>query len=138
MAVYKFLAADRTAMAAALRTAWDNQVGPCTIEFYTGAMPANIADAIGAQVKLGTLTASDPLGSEAAGVLTFDPITQDNSADNGGTAAWARLLDGSGAPRALFDVTDLAGTGAIKINTTTIVAGGPILFNSLTITMGGA
>lgn len=138
MAIYKFLAADRTAMAATLRTQWDNQVGPCTLEFYDGAMPAAIADAVTTQVLLGTLIASDPLGTEANGVLTFSAVSQDNAADNSGTAAWARLKDGSGAPRALFDVTNTAGTGAIKINTVNIVAGGPILLNTLTITMGGA
>lgn len=138
MAVMKLLAADRTALATALRDLWDDQSGPCTLEFYDGSMPAGPATAIGIQVLLGTLTCSDPLGSEASGVLTFDTITQDSAADASGTASWARLRDGSGAARADFDVTNTVGTGVIKLNTTTIVIGGPIEVDSFVVTIGGA
>lgn len=138
MAVMKLLEADRTAIATKVRELFDDQVGACTLEFYDGSMPAGPATAVGAQVKLGTLIASDPLGTEAAGALTFDPLTQDNAADASGTATWARLKDGSGAARADFDVTGLAGTGVIKLNTTTIVEGGPIAVTSFVITIGGA
>lgn len=138
MAVVKLLEADRTALAAALKDLWDNDSGPCTIEFYDGSMPAGPATAVGAQVKLGTLTCSDPIGSEATGALTFGAITQDSLADASGTAAWARLKDGGGDARADFDVSNNAGTGVIKLNTTTIVAGGPIAVTSFVITMGGA
>jgi hypothetical protein len=140
MAVVKLLAADRTAMATALRTAWDTAVagGPCTLLFYTGAQPAGPNVAVGAQVKLGTLTCSEPLGSEAAGALTFDTITQDAAADAGGVATWARLVDPDGVARADFDVGDGASTAVIKLNTTTIVAGGPISVTSFVITMPGA
>lgn len=138
MAVMKLLEADRTSIATHLRGLWDNQAGPCTLEFYDGAMPAGPATAVGAQVKLGTLIASDPMGSEAAGALTFDPLTQDNAADAGGTATWARLRDGTGNARADFDVTGLAGNGVIKLNTTSIVEGGPIAVSSFVITIGGA
>jgi hypothetical protein len=140
MAVYKFLEADRTALAAQLATLWDTATaaGPCTLKFYDGAQPAGPATAVTTQVLLGTLTCSDPIGSAAAGVLTFGAVTQDNAADATGTATWARLLDADGVARADFDVTNTAGTGAVKINTVNIVAGGPIAMNSLTITMGGA
>jgi len=140
MAVAKLLEADRNAMATALRDAWDAAVaaGPCILEFYDGAMAAGPTSAIGSQVKLGTVTCSDPLGTVAAGALTFGAITQDNAADAGGTATWARLRDADGVARGDFDVTNTAGTGAIKLNTVTIVAGGPIRVNSFVITMGGA
>lgn len=139
--VYVFLEADRTAMAAHLATLWDTAVaaGPCTLKFYDGARPAGGPSvAVTTQVLLGTLTCSDPIGSTAAGVLTFGAVTQDNAADASGTASWARLFDADGVARADFDVTDTAGSGAVKINTVNIVAGGPILLNTLTITMGGA
>lgn len=138
MATIHLLPADRTAMATALRTALDSGAAACTLEFYDGAMPAGPATAVGAQVKLGTLTCSDPLGSEAAGALTFGAITQDDAADASGTATWARLKDGDGVARGDFDVTNAAGAGTIKLNTTTIVAGGPIRVTSFVITMGGA
>jgi hypothetical protein len=138
MAVIKLLEADRTALAAALKGLWDDQAGPCALEFYDGSMPAGPATAVGAQVKLGTLTCSDPLGSEAAGALTFGAITQDNAADATGTATWARLKDGAGNARADFDVTNTLGNGVVKLNTTSIVQGGPILVTSFVVTIGGA
>lgn len=140
MATYKFTAADRTAMATALRQAWNNQsgTGPATLKFYAGAIIADPTVAITTQTLLGTLTADAALGTEAGGVLTFSPMTQDSSADNNGTAAFAVLLDGAGVQRAVFDVTDHNGTGAIKINTVTIVQGGPIAMNTFTVTLGGA
>jgi hypothetical protein len=137
MAVMKLLVADRTTLAGDLRALFDDQSGPCTLEFYDGSQPAGPATAVGSQVKLGTLTCSDPLGSAGSGALTFDAITQDSAADASGTATWARLKDGSGVARADFDVSNGAGTGAIKLNTTTIVIGGPIEVTSFVITMGG-
>ena len=48
------------------------------------------------------------------------------------------MADNSGDAVADFDVTNNAGSGAIKLNTTTIVAGGPIAMTSFAITMPGA
>jgi len=137
MAVLKLLVADRTSLAAELLALWDS-AGPCLLEFYTGAILAGPAGAITTQVKLGTTTCSDPLGSVAAGALTFGPITQDNAADNNGDATWARLVDGDGVPRAVIDVTGLTGNGTCKLNTVTIYAGGPIRVESCVLTFGGA
>ena len=112
--------------------------GPAIIEFYTGAIPTALGDALTDQVKLGTLTCSDPAATQATGVLTFGTITQDGAADASGTAAWAYIKDSTGAIVNAVDVTDTAGDGFIKVNTTTVVAGGPIAITSLTITVGGA
>lgn len=112
--------------------------GPAVIEFYTGAIPTALGDALTDQVKLGTLTCSDPAATQTAGVITFGTITQDSAADASGTAAWAYIKDSTGAIVNAVDVTDNAGDGFIKVNTTTIVAGGPIAITSLTITVGGA
>jgi hypothetical protein len=136
--IIKLLEADRTALAAALRGLWDDGAGPCTLEFYDGAIVAGPATAVTTQVKLGTLTCSDPIGSEAAGALTFGAITQDSAADASGGATWVRLVDAAGVARAVFDVTNAAGNGVVKLNTVTIVAGGPILISSFVVTMGGA
>lgn len=134
----KLIAAVRTAMAAAMLTQFDAAAGPCTLKVYDGAQPADPTVAVSTQVLLGTLTCSDPLGSTAAGALTFGAITQDNAADANGTAAWARLLDGAGNPVADFDVSNSAGNGVVKLNTVTIVQGGPITVTSFVITVGGA
>jgi hypothetical protein len=138
MPVIRMLEADRTTLAGALRATWDLPAGPCTLEFYDGAMPAGgPSEAVGAQVKLGTLTCTEPLGTEAA-ALPFDPIAQDNAADADGTATWCRLRDGAGVARGDFDVTATAGTGTVKLNTVTIKAGGPIRVTAFVVTMGGA
>jgi hypothetical protein len=134
----KLIPAIRSAMALAFISTADAAEGPCTIEFYTGAYPALVTTAIGAQVKLGTLTCSDPVATDVAGVITFGTITQDSAADASGTAAWARIRDGAGAAFMDVDVSsEAAATGVIRLNTTTIVAGGPIALTGLTLTMGG-
>ena len=137
--IIRLLVADRTALAEALRAAWDSGAGPCTLDFYTAPMPAGgPSEAVGAQVKLGTLTCTEPLGTAAAGALPFDAIAQDNAADADGDASWCRLVDAAGVARADFDVTNAAGAGAVKVNTTLIVAGGPIRVISFIVLIGGA
>lgn len=135
----KLISSARSAMALALIAALDAEVGPCTIDFYddTGGIPALPSDATTTQVKLGTLTCSDPVATDTAGVISFGTITQDSAADAGGTAAWARIKNGIGGGIMDVDVSAAAGTGVIKINTVTIVAGGPIAMTSFTITTGG-
>lgn len=137
MAIIKLSTATRTAMANAIIAQIDAAAGAATLKFYTGTQPAGPDTAITDQVLLGTLTCSDPAATASAGVITFDAITQDGASDNSGTPTWARLADNSGAAVADFDVTNNAGTGAIKLNTTTVVAGGPIAMTSFTITMPG-
>lgn len=117
---------------------FDAGSGPATIEFYTGTIPTALGDTLTTQVKLGTLTCSDPSATQTAGVITFGTITQDSAADASGTAAWAYIKDSTGAIVNAVDVTDEAGNGVIKLNTTTVVAGGPIQISSLTFTVGGA
>lgn len=136
--ILRFVTTLRSAIANLIISACDAGGGACYIEFYTGAIPTNLGDALTTQVKLGTLVCSDPSASQDSGLITFAAITQDSAADAGGTAAWVYIKDSTGAIVAAGDVTDAAGTGFVKLNTTTIVAGGPIAMSSLTITVGGA
>jgi hypothetical protein len=135
MAVVRVTTALKTSAANALKTALDAGSGPATIKFYTGTMPAGPATAITSQVLLGTLTCSDPCGSESGGVLTFSAVTQDSSADNTGTATWARFADSTGAAVMDCDVSVTGGGGALQANTVSIVAGGPISITSLTYSL---
>jgi hypothetical protein len=137
MAVMKLVASARSQIALALIAAMDAGVGPATMAFYDGVMPAGLG-AVTDQVLLGTATCSDPVATEVNGVITFGAVAQDDAADAGGQAAWVRLFDGDGFAVADFDVSDTAGNGAVKINTVTIVAGGPIRVNSAVITVSGA
>lgn len=77
-------------------------------------------------VLLGTLTLSQPCGTIANGVLTFDAWTEDSSADASNTATWGRFRDGDGN-NVLDGSVGVAGSGAdFTINTANIVSGGPI------------
>lgn len=136
--ILRLIPALRSAIADLWISFFDAGSGPAIIEFYTGSIPTNLGDALTTQVKLGTLTCSDPSATQTAGVITFGTITQDSAADASGTAAWVYIKDSSGAIVNAGNVTDMAGDGFIKVNTTTVVAGGPILISSLTITVGGA
>lgn len=135
----KLATSTRTAIAAALLADFDGGTGPCTLKFYTGAQPANVATAASGTL-LGTLTCSDPMGDSTttAGALTFAAITQDSAADATGTVGYARLFDGGGVAKGDFSV-GAAGSGAdIIMNTVSIVVGGPITVTSFVITIGGA
>jgi hypothetical protein len=134
----RLIPALRSAIANLWITYFDAGSGPAIIEFYTGTIPTALGDALTTQVKLGTLTCSDPAATQAAGVITFGAITQDSGADASGTAAWAYIKDSSGAIVNAVDVTNAAGDGFIKLNTTTIVEGGPIQITALAFTVGGA
>lgn len=136
--ILRLAPALRSAIADLWISYFDAGTGPAIIEFYTGSIPTSLGDALTTQVKLGTLTCSDPAATQTAGVITFSAITQDSAADASGTAAWAYIKDSTGAIVNAVDVTDAAGDGFIQVNTTAVVAGGPILINSLTITVGGA
>jgi hypothetical protein len=136
--IYKFLTALRTAIGQEIIDQLSAGAGAPTIQIYTAPQPAGPATAISTQTLLGTLTCSDPVGTVTSGVITFGAITQDSSADNTGTAAWARLKDGDGNAIMDIDVTVTAGSGALKLNTVDIIAGGPIAITSFAITVGGA
>lgn len=135
--ILRFIPALRSAIADLWTSYFDAGAGPAIIEFYTGAIPAALGDALTDQVKLGTLTCSDPAAPQTAGVITFDTITQDSGADASGTAAWAYIKDSTGAIVNAVDVSNAAGDGLIKLNTTAIVEDGPIQMTSLTFTVGG-
>lgn len=92
---------------------------------YTGARPATGA-AITTQTLLGTLTFSTTSGTVTDGVLTFDAITADASADATGTATWFRITDSAGTFVMDGTVTATGGGGDLTLNTTSIVTGGPI------------
>jgi len=104
---------------------------------YTASQPANANTAVSGQTLLATLTFSDPAGAGAAsGVLTFSAITEDSSADDSGTAAWARIADSAG--NTIFDCDVGTSSATLILNTTTVVAGGVVRITSGTITIPAA
>ena len=75
------------------------------LRIYDGTQAATADTAIGAQVLLAELRFNaDAAAAATAGVLTFNAITQDSSANNTGTASWFRALKSDGST-VLFDGT---------------------------------
>lgn len=138
MPITKLAVSTRNKMAQQIIDDLDAGSSQSVLEFYTGTQPAGPDTAVTDQVKLGTLVCSDPSATKANGVITFAEITQDDVADNSGTATWCRQLSSAGTAVADHDVTNEAGTGAVKLINVAVIAGGPIGMASLTITIGGA
>jgi hypothetical protein len=110
--------------------------GAGSIEIRTGSKPASADDA-----ATGTLLATIPLaatafGAAVAGVATLQGVPlSDTSADNTGTAGWARVKSGGGAT--VFDgtVTASGGGGDFTLASTSVVAGTTVRLTSGTVTM---
>ena len=105
------------------------------LRIYDSTQPTNADTAIGAQVLLAELRFNaDAAPSASNGVLTFNAITQDSSADATGTASWFRALKSDGST-VLFDGS--VGTSGCDLNiaTTSIVAGAIVGVTSFVYTV---
>lgn len=79
----------------AVRDAIDAGAGAGLLRIYDGTRPATGGTAT---TLLAELTFSDPCAANASGgVLTFNAITADASANATGTASWWRGVDSTGA-----------------------------------------
>lgn len=131
MANVRYAASARNAILDQVRTLIDAGSSGGTIKIYTGTQPATGDTALSGNTLLGTLTFTDPAAPPATGgLLTFSAIAQDASADNSGTATFARIQDSNGVN--VFDCDVGTSGAAINLNTTTITAGGPIQITSFT------
>ena len=104
------------------------------LRIYDGTQPATADTAVSTQVLLSTLTlnaTSAPVA--AAGVLSFNAITQDASAAATGTATWFRVLK-SDNTTAVFDGSVGTATSDIILNTVSIVAAAVVSISSFTYT----
>lgn len=134
MAIITPSVAVRNAILTAIKTALEVGTQASTIAIYTGAKPSGPDSSVTSQIKLGTLTFSDTsIGSVSNGELTFGAITQDTSADNTGTATWARMFDGNGLAVIDVDVGTIGGNAFLQMNTVAVVATGPITMSSCVI-----
>lgn len=133
----KITTARRTAIAQDLvQDMADGTSNPNPVmEIYDGTMPASMGGAI-TDTLLGTLTLTAGVGTVNAGVLTFDTITDDSSADASGEAGWCRVLNRDGNEAVYFTIAD-DGSAEINFNEATIVAGAPISITSLSVVIGG-
>lgn len=105
------------------------------LRIYDGTQPANADTAISTQTLLAELRFNaDAAPSAVDGVLTFNAITQDSSANNTGTASWFRALKSDGST-VLFDGS-VGTTGSdMNIATVSIVAGATVGVTSFAYTV---
>lgn len=107
------------------------------LRVYDGSVPANVGTALGAQVLLATCPLSATSAPAASGgVLTFNAITNDSSADATGTATFFRLLT-SGATAVAQGTVGTSGAD-INFNTVSFVSGAAVAVSSLVFTAGNA
>jgi hypothetical protein len=110
------------------------------IRVYSAAQPATPETAIGAQVKIVTLTMNAtgfPAASAAAGVATANPITSGNTIA-AGTVTWFRIVDSTGTNVLVDGSVGPSGDGNIYNLTLAAVAllvGVSIGASSLTLTL---
>lgn len=105
------------------------------LRIYDGTQPATANTAIGSQVLLAELRFNaDAAPIAVNGVLTFNAITQDSSADDKGTASWFRALKSDGST-VMFDGTVGVSGSDLNIATTAIVAGAIVGVTSFVYTV---
>lgn len=114
-----------------------DQIGAAArIEIRSGTRPANVATAATGTL-LAELTGGSPFApAPSGGVATANAITQDASANNTGTASWARILTSGSVAVMDIDVTATGGGGELQLVTTSIVATQPVQITSFTLTEG--
>lgn len=126
--------ATRTAIVASIEATWGTDI---TIEFRTGAKPAALGDA-----DAGTLLAVfDPgpdWASQANATLTFTgmPLVTDGLAD--GTAGYYRIKSTGAVVRSQGTISNMAGTGDMKVDNTSIVVDQETRILEWTIAAGNA
>jgi len=104
------------------------------LRIYTATRPANADTAASGTLLAELRMNATAFGASVDGVITANAITQDASADNGGTAAWFRVLKSDGTT-ALWDGEVGTSGSDLNLNTLTIGAGGTVSVSSLTHTI---
>lgn len=129
MAATTFSTTLRTSRADAIGTAIDAGGAAGLLRIYDGTRPAGGG---AATTLLAELTFSYPSDAGAvAGVFTASAITSDSSANNTGTASWARVVTSAGT-------YVRAGAGPLKLDSVSISTGNTVAVSSFVITEGNA
>ena len=102
------------------------------LRIYDGTQPATADTAIGAQVLLAELRFNATAAPAASnGLLTFNAITSDSSANASGTASWFRALQSDGTTVVMDGSVGTSASNMI-LATTTITAGQTVSCSSFT------
>lgn len=102
------------------------------LRIYDGTRPATGGTATTLLAELALSATSAPAAS--GGVLTFNAITSDPSANATGTATWFRITTSGGT--AVIDGSVGTSGADINFNSVSFVSGATIAVSSLTITHG--
>ena len=123
----------RHAMLDAITTAAGNGA---LLRIYDGTRPATGGTATNllAELTCGTPFAA-AAGTPTTGRLDLSAITQDSSANAGGTATWFRIVKSDGTTFVLDGDVGTSGSD-LNLTTTAISAGQPVSVTSFTITEG--
>ncbi len=123
----------RNAQLDEIGAAIDGGAGAGQLIIYDGTRPSTGGTVTN---EVATLTFGDPsMGAAASGAVSANSITSDTNA-TGGTAAWFRITDSTGA----FVMDGDVGTSGsdLNLNTTSIAAASTVSVSSLQITAGNA
>jgi len=126
-----------TACRTALGTALVTYAGSgALLKIFAGTQPATG----GAETtKLAQLTFSGNIGTCTNGVITLNIPASDTSADDTGTATWARITQSNGTTVAVdMNVTATAGGGSLTLDSIAVTLGGTVAITSGSITVGNA
>jgi len=106
------------------------------IRIYSGTIPATPETAASGTLLAELRFNATAFGSAASGIITANAITSDSSANNSGTAGWARILKSDGTSTIWdCDVTATGGGGAITFGTVSFVAGAVVDLTGFTVTL---
>ena len=106
------------------------------IRIYSGTIPATPETAASGTLLAELRFNATAFGSAAIGIITANAITSDSSANNSGTAGWARILKSDGTSTIWdCDVTATGGGGAITFGTVSFVAGAVVDLAGFTVTL---
>ncbi len=130
------------AVAKALADAFTTQLdagAAALLRIYTGAIPANVDDGVGAETLLAELTMSATSFGAATdgnpgGLITANAITQDSSANATGTAGFFVLITQNAGTLIAMGSVGTA-TADLILNTVSITAGSAVAVTAFTITM---
>lgn len=134
----KVVVSVRNSMASQIVSAIDAGAGTGMVRILSGSKPVGPHVPISAQTVLSEHTLSKPCATISNGIITFEPISDDNFANATGIATWARFYDGDGNSVADAAVSVSGGGGDLQMNTTNFVINGPVRFTSLSWVMPGA
>jgi hypothetical protein len=102
------------------------------VRIYDGTRPSTGGTATTLLAELALSATAAPGAS--GGVLTFNSITQDSSANATGTATWFRVTTSGGT--AVLDGSVSTSGSDLNLTTTSIVSGQPVSITSFVLTEG--